>query len=186
MNRIIILILVMLGLANSIYGFEMYFEQGDSVEIFTDSNSYILKLVIDNSNAVGDYEYVSDASELSYLQINPAGVNENLVYLVNSRDFKDVGMYIDKDVKETIGVELRLPLTEKWKESYIVEVVGITPDQRQQIAKIEVKLTDANIETLTNKFTTRTLIIGIIGILFIIAILFGISKFAKSRGKKTW
>lgn len=163
---------------NVVSAFELSFEEGSELTIYENTNPIILHLIIDNNDPS---DYVSDSSDLSYLDIKVAGKDENFVRLVNERDFKDSGLFIDKDVKETLEVELRLPATEKWQKEYEVVVAGISPDERQREAKIIVKPTGEQVKTIVDDIPWAYLLYGFIGLILIII---GVIVFDKFKGKK--
>lgn len=174
---------ILLGLAlfvsmNVVSAFELKFEEGFELTVYEEMNPIILHVVIDNTDAS---DYVSDASELSYLDVKVVGKDENFVRLVNERDFKDTGLFIDKDVVEHLEVELRLPASEKWQKEYEVVVAGVSPDERQREAKIIVKPTGEQVQTFVDEIPWKVLIFGFIGLVLVIV---GIIVFDKFKGKK--
>lgn len=180
-SKIKLFILVLLTLfvsMNMVSAFELSFQEGSELTVYEEMNPIILHVVIDNTDPS---DYVSEASDLSYLNIKVAGKDENFVRLVNERDFQDSGLFIDKDVKETLQVELRLPATDKWQKEYEVVVAGVSLDERQREAKIIVKPTGEQVQTFVDEIPWKVLIIGFIGLVLIIV---GVIVFDKFKGKK--
>lgn len=167
-----------LSLLSSSFAFDLKFEEGKEITLYEQINPIILTLVIDNSNPA---DYVSDVSEISYLELRTAGKHENIVRFVNERDFRDSGLFIDKGVKERIQVELRLPATQKWEKEYEVLVVGISPDNRQREALIIVKPTGEQVKTMVDDIPWSLLIIGLVGLIIIIALVIIWDKNHKKR-----
>ena len=168
-----------MSLITSIFAFDLRFEEGDEIIIHENINPIILTLVIDNSNPA---DYISEVSQISYLDLRTAGQHQNLVRFVNERDFRDSGLFIDKGVRERIQVELRLPSTQKWDREYEVLVVGITPDNRQKEATIIVKPTGEQVKTVLDEVPWAILIGGLIGLIIIIlAIIFWDKYHSKRR-----
>lgn len=163
--------------------YDLSFEQGDEMIVYDINNVQTLTLIIDNTDAS---DYISDASEISYLNIKPVGSNENLLRLINYRDYKDNGVFIDKDVIEKIEVEFRLPQTQTWEKEYILQVAGISPDKRQKLATIKV-IPSAEKETSVTDKINWMLILIIAGIVsFILAILYFGDKFGFFKIKRRW
>ena len=159
------LLLVMLVSINFVSAYELKFEEGYELEMYEEINPITLHLIIDNTDPS---DYISDSSELSYLELKVVGKDENFVRIVNERDFRDTGMFIDKDVKENIEIELRLPTTEKWQKEYEVMIAGVSPDERQREAKIIVKPTGEQVKTVVDEIPWPLLIGGLIGLILII------------------
>jgi len=191
-KKIVSILVLIFAMISSVSAYNMYFidnngDRVDQLNVFSDSNVFNLKLKIDNSNSA---DYISPESQLSYLKVNPAGKNENYLMLKN-RELRKNGVFIDKDVIEKIDIEFRLPLTQKWDKEYNLQVVGITPDDRQKIASIKVIPKGKQAEALTSNINQNYLIWGISGLIVILLLIFLFDHFKLWKvifggGKNKW
>lgn len=183
MKKIFIFIGVVLMFLTTVNGFNIYFEEGNIINAEGGKYVYKLTLIIDNTDPT---DYISKESELSFVQVKSAGINSNLIRITNEQRYKDLGIYVDKDVIQPIEIEFRLPRSEPINTEYNVSMVAFTDDNRQKIATTLIrpsKIQDSIISNFSNK---QLLIYGIGGLFFLIIFIIGFDFIHKRRGVKRY
>lgn len=180
-------ILIYIGLIflviNSVNGFTVYFEEGDIINAVGGKYVYELTFIIDNTDPA---DYISDESEISFVQVKSASTNSNLIRIINENSYKNVGVFVDKDVIEKVKIEFRLPRTEEINNEYNISMVAYTDDNRQRIATSIIKPSKISENLISSLSTKELMYYGFLGLIIIILFVIFYDYIYNKKGKKRY